>query len=134
MIVSNSLLESVEKHEGFRESPYDDHLGNTTFGHGLTWISKNESLMVMHMRLRDIQEDLANSLNFWSILPHSVKDCVTEMSYQMGTVGVLRFENMMHALARSEWSEAADHGMDSKWALQTPERAVEMMTILRNTP
>ena len=51
-----NLLERVLTHEGFEARPYQDHLGNWTFGHGLTFITKDESQYIVDKRLADFTE------------------------------------------------------------------------------
>jgi len=125
------LLERTKKHEGFERKPYQDHLGNWTFGHGLTWISEEESTVIVEGRLRVIQERLVDNKGWIIGHPPIVLDVLTEMAFQMGVSGVLNFKNMWQALDDGKYEEAADHGLDSKWAKQTPERANELMDIIR---
>jgi len=131
--VSERLLASVVKHEGFRSAPYQDSLGITTIGHGLTWIGEDESLIVVQMRLSKMKGELRYAYAHFDTLPDSVQDCLTEMAYQMGTNGLMGFRNMIAAIRQRDYTLAAKHGLDSKWAVQTPERAREMMRELAAT-
>ena len=125
--VSKHLLANVVEHEGFRTRPYQDSLGITTIGHGLTWISEDESLVVVQMRLSKIQGELQDTFAHFDKLPERIQDCLTEMAYQMGTNGLMGFKNMISAIRQRDYTLAARHGLDSKWARQTPERAQDMM-------
>ena len=131
--VSDSLLASVVKHEGYRTVPYKDSLGIITVGHGLTWLSEPESLVVVKMRLTGIQVDLQRSIAHFDRLPANVQDCLSEMAFQLGTNGLLNFRNMLAAIRQQDYTLAGEHGLDSKWAKQTPERAEAMMTLLAAT-
>lgn len=126
-----NLLQSTKDHEGFRSKPYQDHLGNWTFGHGLTWISEEESSVIVEGRLKDIQDSLINNKGWITGHPPIVLDVLTEMAYQMGVQGVLNFKNMWQALDDGNYMKAAGEGLDSKWAKQTPERANQLMNIIR---
>ena len=126
-----NLLQSTLDHEGFRSKPYKDHLGNWTFGHGLTFITIEESITIVEGRLKDFQDSLINAKGWITGHPPIVLDVLTEMAYQMGLQGVLNFKNMWQALDDGKYIEAADHGLDSKWAKQTPERANQLMNIIR---
>ena len=128
--ISKRLLGSLVKHEGFRTRPYRDSLGITTIGHGLTWISEAESLVVVQMRLSQIQTELKYTLAHFDGLPETVQDLLTEMAYQMGTNGLMSFKRMLAAIRQQDYTYAAEHGLDSKWARQTPERAEAMMSEL----
>jgi len=126
-----NVLDSTVRNEGFRAKPYQDHLGNWTFGHGLTWISEEESLTIVRGRLHDIQDSLIKAKSWITNRPPEVLDVTTEMAYQMGVTGVFNFKNMWQALEDKNYMQAAGEGLDSKWAKQTPERANQLMNIIR---
>jgi len=130
--MSETLLERVLRHEGFRTKPYLDTVGVSTFGHGLTYITKEESERIVHERLKSL-EDLIVDNNLWlGLHPQVITDVLTEMAFQLGYSGLSKFVNMWKALEERDYETAADEGMNSKWARQTPERAKELTEIMRN--
>ncbi|MBL4798301.1 MAG: glycoside hydrolase family protein [Oleispira sp.] len=126
-----NLVDSVIGHEGFRSRPYQDHLGNWTFGHGLTWISPDESRRIVSERLLNNEGQLLDEKPWLAICPGAFFDVVIEMSFQMGVSGVLNFERMFEAAADEDHAKAADEMTNSLWARQTPERAKELSDIVR---
>lgn len=127
----SELLERVLLHEGFREKPYLDTLGVSTFGHGLTYITRDESEEIVRVRLVEIERDLV-SMRSWLIgHPPAILDVLTEMVFQLGMSGLNKFKKMWAALEEGNYTTAAAEGLDSLWAKQTPGRAEELMNIVR---
>ena len=54
------------------------------------------------------------------------------MVFQMGQRGVNGFHNMWNALENNDYDTAANEMLDSTWAEQTPERAIELSERMRN--
>ena len=125
----SELLDQILLHEGFSEKPYLDTVGVWTIGHGLTFITAEESEHIVANRLPKIQGRLRSAHPDY-IEP--VIDVMTEMVYQLGWVGTHKFKKMIEALDDANYCKAAGEGLDSKWAKQTPRRAGELMAILRD--
>lgn len=124
-----SVVESILKHEGFRSKPYPDPIHGwevPTFGHGLTFITEQESISIVETRVQSIATRLSRKREVFSGLPPVARDTLIEMAYQMGVEGVNSFNNMWKALDRYDFDEAAEQMLDSKWAKQTPGRAQEL--------
>ncbi len=126
-----SLLERIEYHEGFKSKPYQDSLGVWTFGHGLTFITKAESSNIIRGRLPELEQELSNSIEFYDGLTDARKNVLIEMAYHLGVHGVLMFKNMLSAMQKGDYQMAANEMLDSKWARQTPSRALEEANIMK---
>ena len=127
----DTLLERVIEHEGFESKPYQDHLGNWTFGHGLTFITRDESEYIVDKRLADFAQKHIDQRAWLTERPQVVLEVVTEMAYQMGFAGTNAFVQMWIALLEKDYARAADEMLDSRWAKQTPERAKQMSELIR---
>jgi len=57
---------------------------------------------------------------------------VTEMMYQMGVDGVSKFKNTLKYMKNGEWNLASVEMLDSKWAIQTPNRATKLSKVIKN--
>ena len=126
-----NILDRVLQHEGFRRQVYRDHLGNLTFGHGLTFITEAESEYIVDKRLANFAEQHISKRPWLVTAPPIVLDVVTEMAFQMGFAGTNAFVNMWFALYDQNYSRAADEMLDSRWAKQTSERANELADLMR---
>jgi lysozyme len=117
------LKEQIKKEEGFRGYQYDDHLGNPTIGYGtLLPLTEQEAELLLNHRLNIFVSNVKSSLynlnikdEAWTILYH--------MAYQIGVGGLLKFKNMIKALENQDYKTASKEMLDSKWAIQTPNRA-----------
>lgn len=119
-----NLLESVLLHEGFRERPYQDTKGVWTIGHGLTYITKQESQEIVIKRLLEIRRELYPKM---FLLTPVQQDILVEMAYQMGMTGIYKFRNMWAAIDRRDIKGAVNEMLDSRWARSdSPARAKDM--------
>ena len=57
---------------------------------------------------------------------------LVEMSYQLGVNGVLKFKKMWGALKNEDYTEASKQMLDSRWAIQTPNRAKKLAEMMRS--
>lgn len=128
-------LKSVLKHEGFRSKPYPDPIlgwDKPTFGHGLTYITEEESETLVRRRLAELDNALRATSVLYPQLPIEARSVLLEMAYQMGVRGVKGFVKMWQALKDGDYKRAAEEMLDSKWARQTPNRARVLAERMRN--
>ena len=117
-------LEQILVDEGFMAKPYKDTRGTWTFGHGLTYLTKNESkLVVGSQRLPHIEEHLQEAVPNYCVFPTEVKKVLLNMAYQMGVTGLLGFRLALQAAQEGDYMEMAWQMKDSEWFEQTPDRA-----------
>jgi len=145
-----ATVDSILRHEGFRERPYIDPLAKDripphafktiekywgslvpTFGHGLTYITKEESRAIVTDRVVALHRQL-ESAPWYVSAPAAVKSALIEMAYQLGLAGLSKFHNMLQALELHDYERAADEALDSRWARQTPGRARELADRIRS--
>ena len=139
----NKLLESVKKHEGYRNKVYLDTLGKRTVGVGHLCVEdfwedgkEYEESFLMDILQKDLQgsidgaEELCEGLK----ISDDAKILIIEMIFQLGKKGVSKFRNMWKALQEDppQYDVAATEMLDSRWAKQTPNRAKEMSDHMRN--
>ena len=118
------LEKQLKEHEGFRGMPYDDSLGYPTIGYGTKLpINADEAELLMKYRLEQKRDELIIAMPFVYNLPDDKQKVLYEMSYQMGVTGVLLFKRMWSALKSGDFERASKEMLDSRWAVQTPERA-----------
>ena len=138
----NKLLESVRKHEGYKNTVYLDTRNKRTVGVGHLCVEdfwedgkEYEESFLMDILQKDLQgaidgaEDLCKDLK----ISDDAKILVIEMIFQLGKTGVSKFRNMWKALQEDppSYSVAATEMLDSRWANQTPNRAKEMSDHMR---
>ena len=130
------LLQSVKKHEGYRNKVYLDTLGKRTVGVGHLCVEdfwednkEYEEKFLMTILEHDLQTAIKGAdrvLVECPVLDDLAKEIIIEMVFQLGETGVSKFKNMIKALKIPDYQTAAIEMLDSKWAKQTPERAAVM--------
>lgn len=124
----DALVEQIKVSEGFRERPYQCSEGVWTFGHGLTYITEEESEIIVRMRLYELEERLKHRL---AGLSPQRKIVLIDMAFNLGVAGLMKFKKMLAAVDRQDWETAANEMLDSKWAKQVGTRAVKLATMMR---
>ena len=132
----NRLLQSVKKHEGYRNKVYKDTLGKRTVGVGHLcvedfWEDNKEypEEMLMNILKDDLKNAIQGSQRLLAecpVLDDLAEEIIIEMVFQLGETGVSKFKNMIKALKIPDYQTAAIEMLDSRWAKQTPERAASM--------
>lgn len=133
----DKLLQSVRKHEGYRNKVYLDTLNKRTVGVGHLCVEdfwednkEYEESFLMDILQKDLQNSIDGAENLCKNLNISddAKILIIEMIFQLGKTGVSKFRNMWKALAENppNYEEASIQMLDSRWAKQTPNRAKEM--------
>ena len=126
----NKLIERICENEGFRSKPYQCSEGVWTIGHGITYLTEEESRRIVADRIAEKHLGLGGTLDWYDGLPPEVQGVVLEMTFQMGTSGMLKFKKMIKAMADKEWAKAADEMKDSRWYRQTPGRCERLADIV----
>lgn len=124
--------DQIREDEGYERTPYYDTEGVVTFGIGFTFITEEESLAVLRIRLINILEALGGQLHWYDNLPIEAKNIMLNMAYQLGLTGLLAFEKTLNHIRLGEWEEASIEMLDSKWARQTPNRAKRLSDRMRD--
>ena len=132
------LLESVKKHEGYKDHVYLDTRNKRTVGVGHLCVEdhwedhkKYPEEMLMNILKDDLKNAIQGAGELCSDCPDlrdQAKELIVEMVFQLGKTGVSKFRNMWKALEKDppQYDVAAKEMLDSRWAKQTPNRAKEM--------
>ena len=137
----DKLLESVKKHEGYRNKVYLDTLGKRTVGVGHLCVEdfweddkEYEEDFLMDILKKDLQQAIrqADSMCKGLKISEDAKIIIIEMIFQLGGTGVSKFRKMWQALQQDppDYAEASVQMLDSRWAKQTPNRAKEMARLM----
>lgn len=143
------LLEEVKEFEGtiqyqtavgyFRNNKfwiYKDSLGYPTIGYGHLITASDNFAGGIDEAQADalLQKDLVRTVNdaksiyaqYKMKTPYIVQIVLTEMVFQMGKGGVLKFKNTLQAIANGDYKAAAAGIRNSAWYKQTTRRAEVM--------
>ena len=132
------LLESVKKHEGYRNKVYLDTLGKRTVGVGHLCVEdfweddkEYDEKFLMTILEHDLETAIKGAKDLMAQngcmdIDEIAEEIIIEMIFQLGKTGVSKFKNMWKALSGLDYSTAASEMLDSRWAKQTPNRAQAM--------
>ena len=123
--------EMIIRHEGFKSKPYKDTQGVWTIGHGLTYIREEESKYIVKIRISELRRKLKRH-TWFNELNYDRKSVIISMAYQLGVNGLMKFKKTIKFLTLKDFENASIEMLDSKWALQTPNRAAELANIIRS--
>lgn len=126
------LKKLIIKHEGERDKPYKDTLGNITIGRG-----RNLSGTRLHMSeielmyQNDVDYLYAQLCQFpWYLkLNENRQIALIDMSF-MGWQRFLGFEKMIHYLEIGAFEKASLEILDSLYAKQVGQRAIDIANII----
>ena len=131
----NGLLASIKKHEGFRDRVYDDSLGIPTIGYGFAIkdlvLDEDLAEQILLRKLEDLMLRVNKKFTWWSKSPDIIRDVVMEMCYQLGVSGFSKFKKTIDHLENERYKKASAEMLDSKWAKQTPNRAIEISNLVK---
>ena len=139
------LAKEIYKEESNVLHIYEDSLGFRTAGVGHllkpedreydqplnTPISEKRSREWFKQDISIAISDARHLVSGYDDMPHEAKLVIANMSFQLGRDKLSRFVKTIALLEQWKWSEAAEEALDSKWAEQTPARAVRMARRLK---
>jgi lysozyme len=135
--MENKFAESIIRlEEGLRLKPYRCSEGCPTIGFGekigdkgdplpnIT-TTKEEALIFLRKRISEIIPRLiSHNTVAWNNCNRQQQAILISMAYQVGVSGLLAFKKMWKAIEMRDFKEAGKQMLDSKWAVQTRNRAV----------
>ena len=78
-------------------------------------------------------DELTEAFPWFYELTEQVQEVLINMHFNMGMPTLRKFRNMLDAMERQEYSRAADEILDSNWADQVGNRALELADIVRES-
>tara|TARA_R100000908_G_C3725049_1_gene126425 strand:+ start:267 stop:713 length:447 start_codon:yes stop_codon:yes gene_type:complete len=142
----DQLREELKVDEGVKYEIYLDHLGLPTFGighlvlesdpeHGQpvgTTVSEDRVNECFARDVNVVLEECKKLLPSFEVLPEEVQLIIANMMFNMGRPRLSKFKNFLAAVAISNWQEAANQMVDSRWYRQVTNRAERLVKRMRN--
>lgn len=131
------LIEQLKRHEGVSKWAYEDHLGYITVGVGrcldpeigLGLSDKEIDYLLMNDIERCYKE--LECLSWFPDLDPVRQEALVNMVFNLGLTRFLQFKKTLAYLAEGKYPQAADEMLDSKWARQVKNRAIEISEMIR---
>lgn len=129
------LKDWIKEHEGFNPKVYKCSRGFNTIGWGhnldAKGITRKQAEMILDDDIAECKAQLESC--YWYLKqPDGVKKALIDMCFNLGIDGLLKFNHMISALYMGNYQVAADEAQNSLWAKQVPNRAKEVIAIIRD--
>ena len=124
-----SLIEQIKRHEGLRLTPYKCTAGKLTIGYGRNLedrgISKSEAEDMLLADVAEVEERL-HKFGLLGVDNDARRSVLINMAFQLGVSGLMKFKRFIAAYRAGDFVTASKEMLDSRWAMQTPNRAKEL--------
>jgi len=141
----DKLKEDLFIDEGCEYEIYMDHLGYPTFGIGHlvlvddveygqpigTPVSEDRVNECFASDIIVVLEECETLFPSFEVLPDEVQLIIANMMFNMGRPRLSKFKKFIAAVAISNWQEAANQMIDSRWYNQVPNRAERLVTRMK---
>jgi lysozyme len=130
------VTDMLKRHEGLFLKPYKDSRGYLTIGYGTCLdtrgITEHEAEVMLNDEIVDCVDALEREIpDIYSGLNEYRRAVLIDMAYNLGIAGLLTFHNTLAKVKAGAYEEAAAFMLQSKWAKQVGNRAVELSEIMR---
>lgn len=130
MICYDQLKRQLIGHEGLKLKPYKCTSNKITIGVGRNLeakgITEQEALFMLDNDISYFEEQLIRRLPSFRTLSGTRQAALINMAFNLGVRGLLNFKNMLNALERADYDEAAAELLNSHYAVQVGMRAHEL--------
>tara|TARA_R100000657_G_C4581385_1_gene43460 strand:+ start:49 stop:504 length:456 start_codon:yes stop_codon:yes gene_type:complete len=137
--LEGKIRHMLKKHEGFVSHVYEDSTPEKylTIGYGRLvdkrlggGISQDEADFLLLNDIRNCIKILKNELDYFEDLSDNRQIVLINMYFNLGN-RLFNFKNMLFALAKKDYDEAAAQMLDSKWAQQVKGRSSELAKMMK---
>tara|TARA_B100000900_G_scaffold111183_1_gene92913 strand:+ start:336 stop:794 length:459 start_codon:yes stop_codon:yes gene_type:complete len=127
-IFHDKVVEMLKRHEGLRTFPYNCSQGFLTLGIGrnldANGISEEEAHYLLYNDINKVQKELTKNWGVWRTFPERPRMVCIDMAFQMGITGFMSFRETRKLMELGKWLEASEELLRSRYAVQTPNRAL----------
>jgi lysozyme len=131
----NKLIEQLKIHEGFRSNVYTCSAGKKTCGYGRNLddvgISEEEAEMLLKNDIYEATNQLLNAFPWMATFSDVRISAMINFTFNVGIGTVKTFTKSIDALKKEDFNLAADMMLDSRWAEQVGDRAIQITEQIR---
>lgn len=129
------LIEQLKRHEGLRLTPYKCTADKWTIGVGRNLedvgISEQEAEMLLQNDIQRASSQLTQTFPWTLELDEVRLAALINFTFNVGIGTVSKFKNAMALLKAKNYDMAADEFLNSRWAKQVGNRAIEVTEQIR---
>ena len=134
-IDKNKLIEQLKRHEGIKPFPYVDTAGKMTIGVGRNLTDRGITIGTISQLLAEDINIATAELDIhypeWCDLSENRQLVLANMVFNLGMPRYLKFVKFWAALRQEKWELASTEMLDSQWAKQVGDRAIELSELMR---
>ena len=124
------------KHEGMKLKPYVCTAGKTSIGVGRNLddngITEAEAMSMLDRDIAVTVAALRDNFPWFADLDHTRKDAVISLGFNMGVRKLGTFKKFIAAMVAQQYETAAAEILDSTYATQVGQRAIELAAMIRS--
>jgi lysozyme len=129
--IANNMYDKVKemlvRHEGVMCTLYQCSEAKWTIGVGRNLqdrgVTEDEAMYLLDNDIKRVMSQLDEYWTVWRSFPEKAQLCCVDMTFQMGIKGFMGFRRTRALMEMGMWLEASEELLDSKYAIQTPNRA-----------
>jgi lysozyme len=126
----SKLMEQIKRHEGLRLKPYRCTANKLTIGYGRNiddvGISEAEAEVLLSNDLARCANEVAKHVESFGKLNEARQSVLVNMCFNLGIAGLLKFNKFIAAVNDGLFELASKEMLDSQWAKQVGNRAIEL--------
>ncbi len=133
----SDLIKQLRKHEGVETHVYKCSAGFETIGVGRNiaksglGLSGDEIDYLLQNDINRCVRELAYALDWFGTLDGVRQDAMVNLCFNLGLSRLMQFKLALDAMERGEYRRAAAEFLDSRWAKQVGNRAIEVTYMIR---
>lgn len=125
----------IRQHEGVKRFPYFCPANQLTVGAGRNIqaipFSDDEIDLMLSNDIKRVTEELESRFEWFSDIKGARRDAIICICFNLGISRLLKFNRALSSMSKGNWSDAAYHFMDSKWAKQVKQRANQLTQMIK---
>lgn len=94
-------------------------------------LSEDEVLYLLDNDIQRCDRELIMNFKWYPELCRARQDAMINLCFNLGITRLRTFKNALKSMEEGLFDEAADHFLDSKWANQVGNRAIEVTDLIR---
>jgi lysozyme len=122
-------------HEGLKLKPYKDTTGRLTIGVGRNLtddgITEDEARLLLDNDINEVWHECSTKITGFTALDDTRQHVLMDMVFNMGLGNVMLFTKMLNAIQARDFTLAADEMLQSRWAKQVGDRALDLARMMR---
>ena len=133
----SNLIEILKRHEGVETHAYTDSVGKITIGVGRNidpsggiGLSTGEINHLLSNDISRVEKELYNTFDWFDSLDDVRGDALVNICFNLGLPRLMKFKKALAAMEDGDYNLAAIEWLDSVWAEQVGQRAIELSLMI----